>query len=217
MAEISAFPAPLQRNAGTGIIVSGHASAGTGDSWCHHICGKAAQISRGDAGSSFLPACRRQVELWTPPHWAICLCLGPSCAVTAGYTGHSPPRGSAPCWAQAGAGRALCWGTCSPREQPTAAPQQPLAWLLPSHLPLGGDRNPPQCSCGTGLGGGGRVFAAGVRRSWASWRKELPPPSSCPLALLKQRWGVFGSLAIRSAALAAQRAVSLPRGIGAWG
>lgn len=98
---------------------------------------------------------------------------------------------AAPRRAQASAGRSLRWGTCSPRGQPAAAPQQrqQLTQLLPSHPPVGGGGNPPRCSWGTRLGGGGRGFAAGALGSWVCWRKGAPFSSLFSVGIAEAKVG----------------------------
>lgn len=207
-AESDASPAPLQRGAATRTAVSGRARARRGDSRCHRICGKAAQeeISQAATGSSsFLPSFRtlpfspskgvRACRTRTPPRWALCLCLSPSCAVTAGYMGHSTPRDP---------GR--------PASQPHAEPRQAQAGRCAGvRAPLGASRQQPRssssssCSCSHltrpweemetlpgAAGGPGSAVAAeallqGLWEVGFARERELPSPTSSPLALLKQR------------------------------
>lgn len=90
------------------------------------------------------------VGLWTPPCWAMCLCLGPSCAVTAGYTGHRPP-GAQPHAEprQAWAGRRA--GVHAPLGN---SPQQPHSSSSPgcSHLTCSWEETESLPSAAAGLG-----------------------------------------------------------------
>lgn len=205
-AESDASPAPLQRGAATRTAVSGRARARRGDSQCHRICGKAAQeeISQAATGSSsFLPsfmtlpfspskgvrACRTR----TPPRWALCLCLSPSCAVTAGYMGHSTP-----------------WAPGHPASQPHAEPRQAQAGRCAGvRAPLGASREQPRSSSspswshltrpweemetlpgaagGPGLAAAAEALLQGLSEVGFAGERELPSPTSSPLALLKQR------------------------------